>query len=270
MGKAPAGRFARPAAGLAVRPAWGAEVVSSNIVGYNKMTFEPGFAIVGTQFFNVGADVKDLQELFGTDHTLPGITAQGAFQTELRLWREGQYQIYGWVADGQGSDPDLLDDASYDAKWVDKDSWEVAENIEVAPGEAFWIKTPANGIATMSGEVKSEDKATLNLSVGFVLASNPFPEKMDIQKVKPDANVLGINAAGEFQTELRLWREGQYKIYGWVADGQGSDPDLLDDASYDAKWVDKDSWAVAENVDIEIGEGFWIKTLGTGSIEFTK
>lgn len=62
--KLPAGLVARLRRAMA--PAWGAEVVSSNIVGYNKVAVTANsFDILGSQFTAIGDTTIDIQDIVG-------------------------------------------------------------------------------------------------------------------------------------------------------------------------------------------------------------
>ena len=121
-------------------PAWGAEVVSSNIVGYQKLDLRNGFTIVGSQFVNVGADTKNIQELVAPDTDMVGLDASLNFQTELRVWSGTGYDIYGWDSEG---DPEV---AGSDHKWVNGDLQVV--DVTIPMGQGFWIKSTTAGTVT--------------------------------------------------------------------------------------------------------------------------
>ncbi len=241
-------------------PAWGAEVVSSNIVGYQKVTLASQFTLIGSQFLNVGTGVKDLQE-FVTDSTMPGLDADNnyAFQTEIRLWDGYNYDTYGWDPDGDPNTPNS------DHKWVD-DYLNVIENVSMGVGTAAWIKVPASTEATLtvSGEVPEGTTTSVAIHSGFNLLSNPFPVATDIQSIQPSAEIPGLDAENNyaFQTEIRVWDGYNYDTYGWDPDGDPNVPNS------DHKWVD--DYLNVVNVTIPMGHGFWIKTTENGSVTFSK
>ena len=53
-------------------PAWAAEVYSSNIVGYQKLSLVPGYNMVAVQFANVGGGAQDLSTYFQMDDSYEG------------------------------------------------------------------------------------------------------------------------------------------------------------------------------------------------------
>ena len=235
-------------------PAWGAEVVSSNIVGYQKLDLRNGFTIVGSQFLNVGADTKDIQELVASDTDMVGLDANLNFQTELRVWSGTGYDIYGWDSEG---DPEV---AGSDHKWVNGDLQVMAFDIPV--GEAVWIKSPAAASITLSGEVPEGTTQSQEIKVGFNLIANPFPVATSVQDIQLSDEIPGLDENLNFQTELRVWSGTGYDIYGWDSEG---DPEV---AGSDHKWVNGDLQVV--DVTIPMGQGFWIKSTTAGTVTFKK
>ena len=73
-------------AARAMAPAWGAEVVSSNIVGYNKITLAPGYNLLGIQFSQIGGASLDLSDAVILDETYGGYDSNYDFKSTLRVW----------------------------------------------------------------------------------------------------------------------------------------------------------------------------------------
>ena len=236
-------------------PAWAAEVVSSNIVGYNKIELGTTFTIVAAQFNSVGGETKDVQEFVNSDATLVGLDENFAFQTELRVWGGLSYDTYGYDLEG---DPNV---AGSDHKWVDGDLNVVSFDLPV--GSAVWIKTPdTTKTVTLSGEVPEGDTVEVPLRAGFNLVANPFPVATKIQDIQLSDDISGLNEDFSFKTEIRIWGGLSYDTYGWDKEG---DPEV---AGTDHKWVDGDLNIV--DVTIPVGHGFWIKTSEAGKVTFKK
>ena len=87
----------------------------------------------------------------------------------------------------------------------------------------------------------------------------------DLQELFSENNLPGIDESYQFQTILQVWDGAGYTTYGWAADGDG---DLLGDASLNGKWLDENYAAVSD--EIEIGQGFWFETPGSGTLTFSK
>ena len=67
-------------------PAWGAEVVSSNIVGYEKVSLVSGFNMVGVQFVDVGTQAaKSLSSATQLDSTMSGFDEDGNYASKIKV-----------------------------------------------------------------------------------------------------------------------------------------------------------------------------------------
>ena len=119
----------------AIGPAWGAEVVSSNIVGYNKVNLSKGYNAIGVQFVNVGGDPKTLLDVVRLDDTYDGYTSAYKFPNQMQIWNGNGYDFYGW-AGTSGTEVD--DDPSLDNTWTDLGA--EATDATIPYGTAVWIK----------------------------------------------------------------------------------------------------------------------------------
>ena len=242
-------------------PAQAAEVVSSNIVGYNKMTLTSGFNLVGSQFVKVGGSVQDIQDFTASGNTMPGLDADSMFQTELLVWNGQGYDTYGWLDADDGTNNEVPE---WNNSWLLYDMSALAE-LEMNPGQGYWIKSESAGDVTFAGEVPSEATITTEVVAGFNLLSNPFPEAIPIQNVT-SADLPGLDADSMFQTELLVWNGQGYDTYGWLDADDGTNNEVPE---WNNSWLLYDMSAQAD-VTIGIGKGFWIKPSQAASVTFTK
>ena len=121
-------------------------MVSSNIVGYQKLTLSAGYTIVGSQFLNVGGTTKDIQELVANgENTLPGIDEQTyEFHANLRVWDGVGYDTYGW---SDADDGDSIDWSESNSKWLDQKQENIV-NVTIGIGKGFWIYTDRDATIT--------------------------------------------------------------------------------------------------------------------------
>ena len=243
-------------------PARGAEVISSNVVGYNKVTLTPGWNMLGSQFLNVGGMVQDVQDLTAKA-SLAGIDATTyEFHTELYVWNGGGYETYGWSDDDDGTDIDWDESNS---KWLDLKQENIV-SFPVANGTGFWVKTDAAGEIMFAGEVCSSNSVTQRTSVGFNMLSNPYPMALDVQKIQT-VDLPGIDESSyEFHTELYVWNGGGYQTYGWSDADDGTDIDWEESNS---KWLDLKQENIVD-VTIPVGGGFWVKSDQSGTVTISK
>ena len=253
IGKSPAAALRAGRGGLdggctPVAPAWGAEVVSSNIVGYNKVTLTSGYNMLGFQFLNIGQDEQDINEVINGDTDLPGLDAEGN-------------TTYGLMDKNDGTENEM---PAWDSKWVLKDFSDLATG-DCAVGDGFWIQTTAAAEITFSGEVPEEDTKEVQVASGYNLLSNPFPEALPIQSVQSN-DLPGLDAEGNFQSFIKVWNGSGYTTYGWMDANDGTENEM---PAWNSKWVLKDFSDLASTT-ISIGAGFWVQTSAAATITFTK
>ena len=93
-------------------PAWAADVVSSNIVGYEKITLAQGYNMIGVQFAEVGGSDKILSTVGELDSAMDGVDEDGDYATTMRVWTGNGYKTYGWSGTGMSEN---FDDEELDA-----------------------------------------------------------------------------------------------------------------------------------------------------------
>ena len=259
----PPGRCApRPACGGLVTgtcPAWAAEVVSSNIVGYNRVSLTEGFNLLGAQFVNVGGQIQDIQDFIASDTTLLGLDDDGMFQSELLVWNGQGYTTYGWLDADDGTNNEVPE---WNNSWLLYDMSDLA-SVNMTPGMGCWIKSGADAVVSFKGEVPSATTVTQNLTAGFNLLSNPFPAALPIQAVQSD-DLPGLDDDGMFQTELLVWNGQGYTTYGWLDADDGTNNEVPE---WNNSWLLYDMSDLA-NVTIDMGKGFWIKPATAASVVF--
>ena len=111
-------------------PAQAAEVVSSNIVGYTKVTVPAGVTIVGQQFVAIG----------GGDQNIQTITADGLVDGGIdfiRVWNGSGYDSYSYFS----AEDNIAGTGK--AAWGD-DNWEPV-NVSFDPGKGMWLSAQNAG-----------------------------------------------------------------------------------------------------------------------------
>ena len=132
------------AACLGYAPARAADVVSSNIVGYEKLNLAAEtFVMGGIQFVNVGGTSATLNELFSqTD--IPE-------DTEIRFFdaTQGKYTYFNYIEDAWD------DDAKEEVPgWANR-AGDLVTSAIAGVGQGFWMKAPDESITlTVSNPVE--------------------------------------------------------------------------------------------------------------------
>ena len=236
-------------------------MVSSNVVGYQKVALDPGYNMIGMQFVEVGSgDAKALADAATLDSSMAGFDDEGTYATELKVWKNGNYTTFGWSGT---SGTDVLDDSTFDNKWLNGDLEETAD--ELAAEDAVWIKAEKAGTVTVCGQVPSESSVTVPLVAGYNMVANPYPKTVKVADFGVlSANLAGFDDEGTYATELKVWKNGNYTTFGWSGT---SGSDVLGDPSLDNKWLNGDLEETDDTVDF--GHGVWIKAASAGSITFS-
>jgi len=262
----------------AIGPAWGAEVVSSNIVGYHKINLVQGLNMVAPQFVNVGANsltrgistIGDLKNPSGG--AMAGYDEDYAYATDLLVWDSAaqDYTYYGWA----GTSPEEIDDMpELNNTWLDQGTEETDDTIDV--GQGFWIKTTSAGTLTISGEVPSGNNIpsgglVVNLVSGLNMVANPYPMEVPVSTFgmitdSNDGAMDGYDEDYSYAVDLIVWDPARqdYSYYGWA----GTSPEEIDDmAELNNTWLDQGTEETSDK--IAQGAAVWIKTTKAGKITF--
>ncbi len=253
IGKSPAAALRAGRGGLGggrLAPAWGADVVSSNVVGYQKLTIYPTWTMIANPFLVVGDnDVADLQGMI-VDMETNG-KASGSLETadNLQIWTGTTYKNYYYYTSGGELGP------TYDNKWYDAENEDDPTIDELPAGYGAWFKnaTGATKQLTIAGEVS---KAPVEVSINptWTMIANPYPADLPLNG-SIDWVANGSTASDSLETadNIQIWTGGTYKTYYLYTSGGELGP------TYDNKWYD------AENEDdpttdvIPSGSAAWYK-----------
>ena len=265
--------FIALALAASIAPAWAAEVVSSNIVGYSKVSTVTGLNLVGVQFQAIsGNGVSDLNATMKPSGLVGYDWENFEGGDQLYVWdpvAQGYATTYTYAGD---SVPDAITDAlGYDlsGKWMDGDMLPIAELP--ALGDGLWIEsTAASAEIIVSGEVNT-NAVTKDLVVGLNLVANPFPKELTVNGASY-SGLAGYDWENfEGGDQLYVWNpalQGYSITYTYAGD---SVPDAITDAlGYDlsGKWMDGDMLPVDEP--IPVGGAIWIESTAlNGTVTFT-
>ena len=226
---------------LVALPARAAEVVSSNIVGYEKITITPGLNMIGNQFLGVG---------------------NGTFQNINKMFAENSELVAG----GDDSEADSIlvwDGSSYsnvyyydswDNSWYNTDDLEESTTDTIGAGKGIWFKHfgDESEEITFAGEVPTNATYSVQIKTGLNMIANPYP--MAICPNGASFEVDGIVAGGDDSEadSILVWDGSSYsKVYYYD--------------SWDNQWYDTDNLEdPIETAILSPAMGFWYKHKGTG------
>ena len=261
--------FIALALAASVAPAWAAEVVSSNIVGYSKLDLANGFTMVGVPFQQVGtentASVQNIKAsgLAGFDW----VAFDGG--DTLLIWDPSQ-QMYPTelVYSGDTQTAEMVDMGVPAGVWFDMATFAPAD-MELANGSAVWIVgSTATGTVTLSGEVPT-NAAPVQLVAGFNMVANPYPKAAAINDVVSCSGLVGFDwVAFDGGGTLLIWDPAQ-QMYPtelvWSGDTQTAE--MVDMGVPAGVWFDMATFAPADT-EIPVGGAFWIVTANGGTLTF--
>ena len=224
-------------AALGASPAWAAEVVSSNIVGYQKVSVPAGLTIIGQQFVAIGGAPASIQTI-----QADGLADGG--MDSIQVWTGSDYEYYSYFS---ASDNIKGDDT---AAWGD-DNWEPVDET-IAAGTGFWISASDNATITFAGEVGSVN--TVTVPAGLSLVTPTLPADINIQSIQAD----GLADGG--MDSIQVWNGSEYEYYSYFS----ASDNIKGDGT--AAWGD-DNW---EPVDVTLyaGYGFWVSASGDSTLTF--
>ena len=237
---------------------------SPNIVGYEKISLNVGYNMIGVQFTQVGGEDLPLSTVATLDDSMAGFDEEGTYATEMQVWDGSNYTTYGWA----GTSPEeFMEEASLNNQWLDYNDY-VSVDDSLSAGAGFWIKVSSGtaGTLTIAGEVPSTDTVAVPLVAGFNMVANPYPGSAVVSDFGVlDSGLAGFDEEGTWKTEMQYWDGANYKTYGWAGTSPG---EYMDESSLDNKWLDYNDYELVSD-SIPFGHAVWIKAEKAGTITFS-
>ena len=188
-------------------PAGAAEVVSSNIVGYSKLTIPAnGYTLVANPFVEVGSgETIAINDMFAEDATVGTAGSSDTTADTLLPWNGSTYVTYY-----------LRADASNGNHWR-KSGERKATTDSIPEGEgAFYHSIGTDPVTlTVSGEVRTED-LPVTILPGYNLLGNPFPTELDFSTFVVEGAVAGTSDTNA--DTILTWNGSTYVTYYLRAD----------------------------------------------------
>jgi hypothetical protein len=215
-----------------------ADVYSSNIVGYTKLTVPAGLSLSGGQFQTVGGEELDISAIVPEAGFVEG--------DALRFWNGSGYQTIAYF--NTLYDPDTW--ATLGPGWGDNNQYPADRLIDL--GEGFWVQCFNGGTLTISGEVGTNTVVTA--PAGLSLVVNTSPAAFDIADLQVTGFVEG--------DALRFWNGSGYQTIAYF--NTLYDPDTW--ANLGPGFGDNNQYPAEKTVGV--GEGFWAQCFNGGTITF--
>ena len=139
--------------GVRVVPARAAEVVSSNIVGYNKVTLNQGYNMLAVQFAKVGGAAQSIQEVFTgnlPDMGFDSATDEPIWNAKFQTWNGGGFDTYYWTG---STGNDIFGEEGWNNVWVVGQYGQGGiADVTINVGDPFfiWISSGTGVVATFT------------------------------------------------------------------------------------------------------------------------
>ena len=212
--------------------------------------------IVAAQFQTIGGGAIDVQTLVASeDFSVEGGDWIKIYDASTRLYTKLFWYGVGYLYENA----DAPEPLAY-AGWGD-DSQNIADAM-VDPSQGFWVQSVGGGTVLAKGEVASSGVVQIPENLMAIVA-NPFPVEVSVQSVvaSEDFSVEGGDWIKLYDPTTRLYT----KLF-WY--GQGylyENADAAEPLPY-AGWGD-DAQNIA-SATINPGQGFWVQSVGGGTLTF--
>jgi len=234
-------------------------IESANVVGYQSITIDKQYTILGCNFKNADNSVYAISNFIPyVSGMVTAKAATGADQIQVRQ-PDTTYKIYfmcnGYYGKGAGTYyPNL------DQQWVSASTPGSVTTDTISNGTGFWFIRPTASFEpitlTVAGGVETLDVSTKTLEQQYNIIANPYPVDLPVTNIPYASGMVTAKAAtGADQIQVRQ-PDTTYKIYfmcnGYYGKGAGTYyPNL------DQQWVAAAAPGSVTTDTIPAGAGFW-------------
>jgi hypothetical protein len=183
------------------------------------------------------SQIKILAPQFPAANT-NGVTLADAFSgvvdlSKVHTWDGTQYASYLYSSVGGG--------------WFDAGTFAPADNVLIEQGDAVWLE---NGATTtnvvMSGDVPADASIDVTVVAGINMVANPYPVKLALVDIP---NTFFASA-----DKIHVWDGSTYTSYLYNG----------------GNWYNAGTFALSNDVTIDVGQGFWLEVASGGTLTFNK
>ncbi len=240
-----------PGSPAAIAPARAADVVSSNVVGYQRLTIPAeGYALLANPFTIVGSD--------GEQFEINDMFADDVGQSNGGMNSGNADQIKPWNSASQKYSTTFYFSSKINQWSSGSPMVATTESLDPAAGYWYYNKGADDITLTVSGEVSTKE-VTVTLVPGYTLVCNPFPAPLPLNG--DDIDWVTVGAHGGMNSgaadQIKPWNSASQKY---------------STTFYFSNKINK--WSsgspmVATTESIEPGEGFWYYNKGPETITIT-
>ena len=248
------------AAGLA---AIGDGIESSNTVGYNTVTINKEYTILGIPFTGTTGAAMSIQDAVPYCAGMTKGAAASAADNIQIMDSEGNYETY-FMCNGYKGKGTIT---GGDGKWV-KSTESAVSTTTMPAGTPFWYvsknyATPYT--ITVAGQVLSTDSSQTPLNVTYQLIANPYPCDLPLNDGVPFVEGMTKGAAASAADNIQIMDdEGNYATY-FMCNGYKGKGTIT---GGDGKWVKSTESAVSTDV-LPVGKGGWFVRKSASLVNIT-
>jgi hypothetical protein len=237
----------------AIALAYGAEVVSENVVGFKSIT-SPGQSggslfLAGMNFDDFGKSIDEAFRGQLTGATSPGLSDQIIKWDPTINGGQGGYVRFWTYDDGTGTNN------PFNGRWV-TELGSLATNEYLVPGEGFWIKSRTNvdQVVHIKGEARNDGTITTAIAGnGLTMIANPYPAAVAPTNMGFYASGAHGGTAPGVADQILFWNGTSYERL-WLYENTNSP------SSFDGLWITEGGSIYAGLW--EVGQGAFYKNRG--------
>ena len=258
---APRPAAAGPWGGSVAQASWAEAVVSSNVVGYQKLDIPAGgYALLANPFVEVGTG-STTPEGYAINDMFADDTDKSTAGNSMGLGD----QLQVWDPTVQGYTTYFFSARTTPAKqWAAVATPRVATEESFELGDGFWYlnRSSESYKLTVSGEVSTKEVQVTLAPSGYTLVCNPFPVDLPLN----DENIDWATAGSTAGNSMGLGDQIQI----WDTAVQGYTTYFFSARTTPAKqWAAVATPRVATEDAIPAGQGFWYLNRGDTAITIT-
>ena len=222
-------------------------MVSSNVVGYQKLTIAPdGYVLLASPFVEVGTGDSAELQTFAINDMFGGEVDQ---ITAGRNGSQGD-QIQVWDSVGQTYDTYFFSSLADGGSWATLSTPRVSTADDIPAANGYWYLNRSNNEFELivSGEV-SKSEVSVTLDPGYTLVCNPYPAPLPLNNEDIDWATSGATAG-------RNGSQGD-QIQVWNAEEQSYDTYFFSSMVTGGAWALLSTPRIATTDSVPSGQGFW-------------
>ena len=245
------GRFGKPLCNGGFRrhrgsfaPARAAEVVSSNVVGYQKLAIPAnGYAMIANPFVEVGTESPiGIDEMFANDKTDATAGSDASKADNIKIWNGAAFEMLGYFKSTKNG-----------KFWANASGTATTDPFPANAGAFYQSAGTTDTFLTISGQVKSNSQTLSIAKKSYTLLENPFPTGLPIQSF----NVAGATAGSDASKadNIKIWNGSGYDSFYFKSTKSGK------------FWAD--STGTQSSYVIPSGTGFFYQSIGDEDFSVT-